>query len=351
MPAQDPVRVVLGGAETRVRMHLRRLLRDATEVRIVGHLRQAQECVQLVQSGQVDVMLLDVAEDPAAGLELLGIGNQLKLRTVVLTKDDAVPDKAALGRAAVLRRPPVLEIEPAGSAFCRALQRMLLGSTPSARQNPAAPAAGAPRSLEPLLTANRPPILLPELIAIGSSTGGPQALPEVLKPLAKRVRQPIVITQHMPAAFTAVLANFLERQTLIPTVQADHGTPLLSGRIHLAPGGRHLLFAREGGQVVCQLDDGPPENFCKPAVDPMLRSITEVYGGRALAVILTGMGQDGLLGCRALRAAGGAVLAQDEATSVVWGMPGAVAQAGLCQAVLPLGRIAEKVIDFAGMGR
>jgi two-component system, chemotaxis family, protein-glutamate methylesterase/glutaminase len=136
----------------------------------------------------------------------------------------------------------------------------------------------------------------------------------------------------------------------MPTVQATDGMPLLPGRIHLAPGGRHLLLARQGDLVVCRLDDGSPESFCKPAVDPMLRSIISVYGGRALAVILTGMGQDGLLGCRALVEAGGAVLAQDEATSVVWGMPGAVAQAGICRAVLPLKGIAEGILKLAGGG-
>ena len=152
----------------------------------------------------------------------------------------------------------------------------------------------------------------------------------------------------MPPAFTRLLAEHLERSTSLPTVQATDGMLLAPGRIHIAPGGRHLLFARKGDGVVCVLDDGPPENFCKPAVDPMLRSITELYGGRAVAVILTGMGHDGLAGCRSLVAAGGTVVAQDEATSVVWGMPGAVAQAGLCEAVLPLNAIAEKILALAG---
>jgi two-component system chemotaxis response regulator CheB len=193
----------------------------------------------------------------------------------------------------------------------------------------------------------RAPLLPPAIIAVGSSTGGPQALPEVLIPLAGRLRLPVVVTQHMPATFIPLLADHLTRNTGVSVVVAQDGMALQPGRVHMAPGGRHLLLVREDERVICRLDDGPPENFCKPAVDPMLRSVVRAFGGRTLAVILTGMGQDGLAGCRALVEAGGAVLAQDEATSVVWGMPGAVAQAGLCQAVLPLARLGEAV---AGIG-
>jgi two-component system chemotaxis response regulator CheB len=231
-----------------------------------------------------------------------------------------------------------LEAEMPQSPFCRQLHTALV------------PADTVVRRPEPTvaLRPRRVAATAPAIIAIGSSTGGPQALPQVLAPLGMRVRQPIVITQHMPATFTQLLAEHLGRASPMPTVQAEDGMPLQAGRIHIAPGGKHLLLARRGDQVVCVLDDGPPENFCKPAVDPMLRSIVELYGARALAVILTGMGHDGLAGCQALVAAGGSVLAQDEATSVVWGMPGAVAQAGLCNAVLPLTSIAEKIVEMSG---
>jgi two-component system chemotaxis response regulator CheB len=238
-----------------------------------------------------------------------------------------------------LRRPDNLEILPSQSPFAVSLRAAL-----TRRSAPRQTTVVAPPVRGPAVTQK------PALIAIGSSTGGPAALPDVLRPLGDRITQPIVITQHMPAAFSQILVEHLGRHTPMPTVLATDGMPLLPGRIHVAPGGRHLLLVRQGDQVMCRLDDGPPESFCKPAVDPMLRSIIAIYGARALAVILTGMGQDGLLGCRALVAAGGTVLAQDEATSVVWGMPGAVAQAGLCQSVLPLKEIGKAILKVAGGG-
>lgn len=346
MPFGCPVRILLGSAATRVRMHLRRLLVDAGNVQVIGHLRSLDELSSLAERGAIDLLLVDAVEDPKAAADLLQAGSRLGIRVVVLTGDQPLPAAAQTGRVTVLRRPESIETEPGHSPFSRQLRDAVLGGNKATEGRADSPGGMAsPTEQLPLLP--RRSMLAPELIAIGSSTGGPQALPEVLTRLANRVRQPIIITQHMPAAFTPVLANFLGRQTTIPTVQATHGMPLEPGRIHLAPGGKHLILARENGRVVCHLDDGPPENFCKPAVDPMLRSVVETFGGRALAVILTGMGQDGLLGCRALTRAGGAVLAQDERTAVVWGMPGAVAQAGLCQAVLPLNRIADTIIAYA----
>lgn len=341
-----PVRVLLGGAATRVRMHLRRLLMDATGVRVIGHVRSCEELAPLAERDAADLLLVDAAEDLKTSTELLKASGRLGLRAVVLVGERALPAVAQAGRLTVLCRPATIEAEPAHSPFACQLRDAVLGGVKS-KEPGLDPSGGTMPRIERLTLAPRHAMMVLELIAIGSSTGGPQALPEVLTRLANRVRQPIVITQHMPAAFTPVLANFLGRQTTIPTVQATHGMPLEPGRIHLAPGGKHLVLARENGSIVCHLDDGPPENFCKPAVDPMLRSVAEIYGARALAVILTGMGQDGLLGCRELTRAGGAVVAQDEGTSVVWGMPGAVAQAGLCQAVLPLNRIADTIIAYA----
>jgi two-component system chemotaxis response regulator CheB len=154
---------------------------------------------------------------------------------------------------------------------------------------------------------------------------------------------PILLTQHMPPTFTTILAEHIRRSTGWDCVEAIDGMPVVAGRVHLARGDHHLLVTGSPGGATLRLDQGPPENFCRPAVDPMLRSIIEVWGGRALSVILTGMGHDGQKGCAALVEAGGTVVAQDEASSVVWGMPGAVARAGLCSAVLPLGEIAAWV--------
>jgi len=178
----------------------------------------------------------------------------------------------------------------------------------------------------------------PELLAIGSSTGGPNALFELI-PNLKGIQIPVVITQHMPPTFTRILAEHIEQQTGLKAVEGAEGMPLLPGRIHVAPGGHHMLFKKNGPSSVITLDDGPMENFCRPAVDPMLRSAVAIYGEKIMTVILTGMGQDGMLGAREVIKAGGRVIAQDEETSVVWGMPGAVALDGSCSAVLPLKEI------------
>lgn len=320
-------------------MHMRRLLACIPGVEVAGHARSGAHVADLLQRGGIDVVIVDVLEDPSAASEALAAAGTSGVKMLVLAGEDRTRFPNNVFRAQVIRRPVALEAVFPHSRFSQDLQAALSHNGAAAARKPS---AGV--TLRPPGVISRPPAL----IAIGSSTGGPQALPLVLGPLGGKIRQPIVITQHMPAAFTQLLAEHLGRCTSMPAVQATDCMPLLPGRIHIAPGGRHLLLVRKGGQVVCSLDDGPPENFCKPAVDPMLRSIIEIYGSKALALILTGMGHDGLAGCRALVAAGGTVIAQDEETSVVWGMPGAVAQAGLCQAVLPLSGIAEKLLALAG---
>jgi len=176
---------------------------------------------------------------------------------------------------------------------------------------------------------------IPDIIAIGSSTGGPQALFKVLDKLPA-LNRPILVTQHMPPTFTTILAEHLSRVSGWPCVEGQDGTVIQPGHIYLAPGDHHMLVATKGMSKVLRITQDPPENFCRPAVDPMLRSIVDAYGRKVLAIILTGMGQDGKNGCGKVVEAGGVVIAQDQPTSVVWGMPGAVAQAGLAHHVLPL---------------
>jgi two-component system chemotaxis response regulator CheB len=157
--------------------------------------------------------------------------------------------------------------------------------------------------------------------------------------LRSDVAQPIVITQHMPPTFTTILAEHITRHSGVSCSEAKHGEVLQDRHAYVAPGDYHMTFKQRGAATMIQLSQSPLENFCRPAVDPMLRSLVSIYGGAVMATILTGMGYDGLRGCELVRGAGGTVLAQDESTSVVWGMPGAVAQAGLAEAVLPLKQI------------
>jgi two-component system chemotaxis response regulator CheB len=181
-------------------------------------------------------------------------------------------------------------------------------------------------------------------VAIGVSTGGPNALAQVIPELPADLPVPVLIVQHMPPIFTRMLAERLAAAGHVPVCEARAGAPVEPGVVYVAPGDQHMRVARQGGRVVISLDQGPPENSCRPAVDPLFESVAEVYGGAALGVVLTGMGRDGLRGAGVVRAEGGAVLAQDERTSVVWGMPGYVVSAGLADEVLPLERVASAIL-------
>lgn len=185
---------------------------------------------------------------------------------------------------------------------------------------------------------------IPRALFIGASTGGPQALATLFEGLAPHLgRLPVFVVLHMPADFTSLVTSNIARITKLETRAAQHGEQVKPGKIYFAPGNVHMRVLRMGDTPVIVHSDGPPENFCKPAVDVLFRSAAQSFGPGALGVVLTGMGVDGLAGSRAMVDMGGAIIAQDEATSVVWGMPGVVANAGLAASVLPLDRIAPTV--------
>ena len=183
----------------------------------------------------------------------------------------------------------------------------------------------------------------PEVVVIGVSTGGPDALAVVLSALPSTLALPVLVVQHMPRMFTRLLAERLDDKCAVAVAEAKDGDAVLPGRVLLAPGDFHLQVRRTGSGVITALDQGTPENYCRPAVDVLFRSAAAAYAGHCLGVVLTGMGSDGMRGSQALVDAGGEVIAQDEATSVVWGMPGAVVAAGLATEVLPLAAVAEAI--------
>lgn len=181
------------------------------------------------------------------------------------------------------------------------------------------------------------------VVAIGVSTGGPNALQELIPRIPATLRVPILIVQHMPPLFTKLLAERLNAQSQVPVVEAVEGQDVLPGHIYIAPGGLHMEVKRVIGRTFLTFNEGPLENSCRPAVDVLFRSVAKVYGAEALAVMLTGMGQDGLIGCQHITQVGGSVIAQDRSGCAVWGMPGAVVDAGLASAVLPLEAIAAEI--------
>lgn len=188
--------------------------------------------------------------------------------------------------------------------------------------------------------------LRPEALFIGSSTGGPEALRHVVGGLANKVHVPVFMTQHMPVLFTKILAEHLSKQTGAKVIEAEHNMIALPGVFHIAPGGKHMIVSRNGGSVRVLLNEDPPENFCRPAVDPLFRSAAQVYGERAMGVILTGMGHDGRDGAKIMAERHSNILVQDEASSVVWGMPGAAAMAGVATQIRPIEEIATTILNI-----
>jgi two-component system, chemotaxis family, protein-glutamate methylesterase/glutaminase len=197
---------------------------------------------------------------------------------------------------------------------------------------------------------HRPRVLAPvQVVAIGVSTGGPDALARLLPSLPAHFPVPIVIAQHMPAIFTSLLAARLSAKSALPVRECVSGEPLTPGCAIIAPGDFHMMLVQQDGLVVLKTNQGPKENFCRPSVDVLFRSVARVFAGRSLAVVLTGMGQDGLKGCETLRNLGARIYVQDEASSVVWGMPGFVARSGLADKILPLDQIGAEIVRATTM--
>lgn len=196
----------------------------------------------------------------------------------------------------------------------------------------------------------KPSPIPPRILGVGASTGGPQALGKFLKDIAPEIRIPILVTQHMPATFTAMLAEHMHKASGLPTSEGKDGDRLEPGHVYIAPGGFHMKIVRDGIDKRIKLTEDPPEHFCRPSVNPMFQSIAREYATAALCVMLTGMGADGVEGAKQVVEGGGTLLAQDEATSVVWGMPGAVATAGICSSVLPIHDIGKEVTRLMSGG-
>ena len=361
-----PYEVMLVDDSAVIRGLLARALEKDPQITIAASVANGQMALDTIKRRPVDVVVLDIEMPVMDGLTALPklLAAQPGLQVIMastLTRKNADISLQAMrkGAADYIPKPTSTSEIHSSDDFNRELTEKVkaLGQI-SRKGKPAAPAqmaqssASLPRRPEPA-TARKPEIALrsvnslfsPDIIAIGSSTGGPQALVKLFGSLPV-VRQPILITQHMPPTFTTLLAEHIDKITPMTCREASDGDAVMGGNILVAPGGRHMMAASEGGKTVVRLKDTPPENFCRPAVDPMLRSLLPIYGGRILVIILTGMGADGCKGAAQVVERGGVVIAQDEASSVVWGMPGAVATKGLCSAVVPLSEVANVVRKF-----
>lgn len=373
-----------------------RAVESDPSLRVAVSVSNGEQALRSLQREPVDVIVLDIEMpvmdgltalpklkeiDPAVQVIMASTLTQknaeISLRAMSLGATDYIPKPSSsheVINAEEFQRELVEKVKALGALARRSgvreattpLERRTLAPTPAEkRPEPTVPSRGAPEQARerrgPIVSfgptakrdivLRREPINRPDVIAIGSSTGGPQALFKVIKDLGNGLPQPIVITQHMPPSFTAILAEHIARQCGVPCSEAKDGEMLKPGHFYIAPGDYHMLIEKMGTGPTVRLVKDPPENFCRPAVDPMLRSLAQVFGRNILVVILTGMGQDGMRGSEHIVKGGGSVIAQDEATSVVWGMPGAVALSGLCSAVLPVDEIGGFVRQTAVKGR
>jgi two-component system, chemotaxis family, protein-glutamate methylesterase/glutaminase len=354
--AHAPYRVMVVDDSAVIRGLLTRALEAGGEIAVVASASNGRMALDALERHNIELVLLDVAMPVMDGIAALPLMLKARpnLKVVIvssLTRSGAVVTMKALaaGAADYVEKPTSAALS-AGDAFRRELIAKVKALVEAQRGRVAAP---APRTAVPAATATtlRPlPAERPQAIAIGASTGGPVALYRIVSTLKRGLAQPIFITQHMPATFTAIFAGHLSRASGLVAAEGVDGAPVAGGCIYVAPGDYHMRIERDEDGPVIRLDKGPAENYCRPSVDPMLRSLAETYGSGLLAVMLTGMGHDGLAGANAVVAAGGTVVAQNQATSIVWGMPGAVAAAGLASALLPVDEIGPFLMNLGRRG-
>jgi two-component system, chemotaxis family, protein-glutamate methylesterase/glutaminase len=338
-----------------VRRVLTEVLSSDPDLAIAGWASNGRLALAKLQALRPDIILLDVEMPEMNGLETIpGIRNILPRTPIIMFSTltekgaEATLDALALGASDYLAKPSNQNMAATSEDIKRDLIPKIKALCRFLEPSSSPPSASLPRvsPVRPEIRFHAPALHLspPKIIAIGVSTGGPDALARLLPCFPANFPLPVVIAQHMPPIFTELLAERLASKCSLPVREGHAGDLLAPSCIWIAPGDYHMVVQEENRQVLLRTHQGPKENFCRPSVDVLFRSVAAVYGSSSLGVILTGMGQDGLKGCEALSAAGAPILVQDEATSVVWGMPGFVARAGLAEKVLPLDQLAVEIL-------
>jgi two-component system chemotaxis response regulator CheB len=371
---QQPLRVMVVDDSVVIRGLISRWIGAEPDMEVAASLRTGLDAVNQLERVNPDVAVLDIEMPELDGISALPLllakkrnliiimastltrrNAEISFKALSLGASDYIPKPEStreVSAADIFHHDLIQKIRSLGAKLRRAATPMPsppLALERSREPRPALSPVAHPHP-QPQIVRRAFSIQAPRVLLIGSSTGGPQALMSLIAEIGPVIdRFPVLITQHMPPTFTTILAEHLARASHRPAHEAIDGEVVKAGRIYLAPGGRHMRVARHGVETFIVLDDGAPVNFCKPAVDPLFASAIDVWQGSIVAVVLTGMGSDGMRGGKEIVAAGGSVIAQDEASSVVWGMPGAAANAGICAAILPLNQIAPKLVRlFSG---
>jgi two-component system chemotaxis response regulator CheB len=339
-----------------VRKVLTNVLSSDPDLAIAGWASNGRLALAKLQTLRPDIILLDFEMPEMNGLETIPEIRKILPHTPIvmfstLTERgaEATLDALALGASDYVAKPSNQNMAATSEAIHRDLVPKIKALCHfTARVQNTVPGVSAPivAPRRPAIRFHAGPLHSAQLkiITIGVSTGGPDALARLLPSFPANFPLPVVIAQHMPAVFTMLLAKRLATKCAIPVRECQPGDLLGPSCVWIAPGDYHIIVQHDKKRIRLGTHQGPRENFCRPSVDVLFRSVAAVYGANALGVILTGMGQDGLKGCEALCAAGGSVIVQDEASSVVWGMPGFVARAGLAEKILPLDQICGEVL-------
>lgn len=351
----DAIRVLIVDDSAVIRGALGRIVDAEPDMLVVTTATNGRMALDALKHARVDVVLLDIEMPEMDGLAALPqiLAAHPSTRVIMassLTQRGAEVTLQALslGAADFIAKPAA----KAGSATLAAISAEIASKVRAVGR--AARGRGAVRTSETApqkqvrteLLASRGVVAVPRIVGIASSTGGPNALAAVLGALPQTFSLPILITQHMPAVFTTLLAQRLERDTGRKCIEAEDGNDIRANVTYIAPGGFHMIVQTHEGVPYVRLTQTEPENFCRPSADPMFRSIAAIYGASAIGVVLTGMGVDGVQGCQDVKAHGGRLLVQDEATSVVWGMPGAIVSAGLDPVVAPVSEIGSTILSW-----
>jgi two-component system, chemotaxis family, protein-glutamate methylesterase/glutaminase len=359
MAQRRPTRILIVDDSAVIRSLLRSVIATDPGLAVAGTATDGSSALSSLRVDQPDIVLLDVEMPVMDGLVTLREMRQRGYKMPVIMCSSLTQSGAKVTIEALAGGASDYVAKPAGhSSREQALAALAQELLPKIHalagrgslQLPAVPSARSVIAISQPPNVSQPISAAPSVVAIGVSTGGPAALDVLLPALPPGFPLPILIVQHMPEVFTRLLAERLNQKCVLGVSEATEGALVQPGTVHIARGGWHMEVtsaARSGAPPTIHINQDPPENHCRPAVDVLLRSAVRVYGPSVLAVILTGMGSDGLAGCRIIRGQGGSVIAQDQLTSTVWGMPGAVAQAGLAHRVLPLGSIAAEIVRIA----
>lgn len=374
----DDIQVVVVDDSAVIRGLVKRWIEETDGLKVAGSCSNGKQAVDTAAKVQPDVVILDIEMPEMDGLEALpGIlkgsphTKVIMASTLTLRNADISLKALSLGATDYVPKPDSARGIAGSNEFRRELleKATALGSAAKVRRpgsGTRTPAAGrvsangvtqgtarSPGSASDRIDLRKASVVPPRILAVGSSTGGPQALFDVFEKIGPSLKTvPVVVAQHMPPSFTKILADKLGNLSGLVAKEGEDGERLQAGHIYVAPGDFHMRLKKDGPSVAIALDQEPPVHFCRPAVDPMFESVAAIFGPATLGVVLTGMGHDGRDGGRVIADGGGTIYAQDEATSVVWGMPGACAQAGICAGVYPLDQISSAITrQFSGRAK